>query len=246
MRRVLILGGASAIALEVARLLAADGDRLYLIDIQGDALVEIAEDLRLRGARSCDVQVADLSDIERHRELINLADDSLGEIDTVLIAYGTLSGQADCEASAAAAMKEIHTNFVSVVSLLTMLANLLEERRRGRICVISSVAGDRGRRNNYVYGSAKGGLTVFLSGLRSRLNPAGISVTTIKAGLVDTPMTEGLNRSGPLWSSPEAAGKLIYRALIKGKGDVYVPGFWGFIMFAIRTLPEFIFKKIRF
>lgn len=246
MRHVLILGGTSAIATAAARLFAADGDRLHLVDLDKDRLEATAEDLTVRGAASCTYAAADLMETDKHAAIIDAAEKKLDGLDTVLLAYGTLSKQAECEADAALTLRELSLNFTSAASLLTIVANRLEARGSGRIGVISSVAGDRGRRSNYVYGSAKAGLTAFCSGLRARLSGAGVSVTTIKPGLVDSPMTAEFDNKGALWSNPEKVGAKIYKAMEKGKGDVYVPWFWWPIMFIIRSLPEFIFKKLKF
>lgn len=246
MRHVLILGGTSAIATAAARLFAADGDRLHLVDLDNERLQATADDLKVRGAASCTFEAADLTKTDKHTAIIDTAEKELGGLDTVLIAYGTLSKQGECEADAKQALNELSVNFTSAASLLTIVANRLEEKGSGRIGVISSVAGDRGRRSNYVYGSAKAGLTAFCSGLRARLSSKGVSVTTIKPGLVDSPMTEGFDKKGALWSNPEKVGAAIYKSMEKGKGDVYVPWFWWPIMFIIRSLPEFIFKKLNF
>ncbi len=163
--------------------------------------------------------------------------------DTVLIAHGTLSDQKACEASVELTLREIDTNALSVVALLTRIANRLEQRRAGTIAVISSVAGDRGRGSNYVYGSAKALVTAFLSGLRQRLGKSGVGVVTIKPGFVDTPMTAAFAK-GPLWASPEKVAKGIVRALDRRSDTVYLPGFWWTIMFIIRAIPERLFWRL--
>ena len=146
-------------------------------------------------------------------------------IDTVLISHGTLSDQAACAQSVDLTMAELRTNALSVVAMLTLLANLFERRRAGTIAVISSVAGERGRQSNYIYGSAKAMVTAFLSGLRQRLAKAGVSVVTIKPGFVDTPMT-GAFRKNALWIGPDAAAGHILNAIDRGTAVAYVPGFW--------------------
>ena len=244
MRKVLILGGASAIARETAKLFAANGDKLYLVDVNEEHLLEVAKDLKLRGATNVETKAADLTDLENHSILLNEAEAAMDGLDTVFIAYGTLSKQKECEASVEQTLNELQTNYVSVVSLLTNIANRFEQQKKGSICVISSVAGDRGRASNYVYGSAKGGLSIFLQGLRGRLNKVGVNVTNIKPGFVDTPMTDEFEKQGMLWASAETVGKGIYNAIQKGKGDTYVPSFWWLIMFIIRSIPDFIFKKL--
>jgi hypothetical protein len=154
-----------------------------------------------------------------------------------------LSNQELCENSVIAALDQLKTNFLSVVSLLTLIGNRFEEQRNGCIAVISSVAGDRGRQSNYVYGAAKGALTVFLSGLRNRLVKAGVTVITIKPGFVDSPMTASF-RKGFLWVSPAVVGRGVYRAIVSRKDVVYLPWYWRYIMMAVVLIPERMFKRL--
>jgi len=142
------------------------------------------------------------------------------------------------------ALKELSTNALSVVSLGTLLANRLEAQGRGCLAVISSVAGDRGRQSNYVYGTAKATVTAFLSGLRNRLQRSGVRVLTVKPGMVDTPMTAGMKK-GPLFASPETVAAGIVRAVDKGKDVVYLPGYWRLVMAVIKALPEGVFKRLK-
>jgi len=141
------------------------------------------------------------------------------------------------------AMMELQTNFTTVVSLLTLLANLFERQGRGSIAVISSVAGDRGRQSNYVYGAAKGALTIYLQGLRNRLAKANVHVLTIKPGFVDTPMTRDFKK-GLLWVGPDVIARGIVKAIDKRKDVAYLPFFWRYIMFIIKIIPERIFKRL--
>jgi decaprenylphospho-beta-D-erythro-pentofuranosid-2-ulose 2-reductase len=134
----------------------------------------IRSDLRVRGAASVQTFAADLRDTARHSELMAWAKASSPAVDTVLLAYGSMQDQQDCEQRMNALVDELFTNFVSAAALLSAFANDFEQRRAGCIAVITSVAGDRGRRSNYIYGSAKGALSLFLQGLRSRLHPAGV------------------------------------------------------------------------
>lgn len=244
MRKILIFGGASAIAQETAKLFASDGDKLFLVDIAEDRLANIAEDLKLRGATTVDFLAADLADSKGHPDIIAKADTAMDGLDTVFIAHGTLPKQKDCESDVSKTLQELDVNFISAVSILTLVANRFESEKQGSIAVISSVAGDRGRGSNYVYGSAKGGLSIFLQGLRNRLSKSGVNVTTIKPGFVDTPMTDGFDKGGFLWASPAQIGKGIHKAISKGKSEAYLPKFWWMIMFIIRSIPEFIFKKL--
>ena len=243
MRKVLIVGATSAIAEAVARLLAAQGDLLYLVGRRAEALEAIAADLRVRGAARVQTEVMDANAIERHAALLDNADVALGGLDTVLIAHGTLSDQAACQQSVALTFQELHTNTLSVIALLTLIANHFEAQRVGTIAVISSVAGDRGRQSNYVYGTAKAAISTFLSGLRQRLYKSGVQVVTIKPGFVDTPMTRDFSK-GLLWAKPERVARDIVRAMENGKDVVYTPGFWWAIMQLIKSIPEFVFRRL--
>ncbi len=246
MKNVLILGASSAIAQAAARQFAADGARLFLVARDPARLDVIAEDLRVRGAPGVDLLAADLTDCDRHPEIVAAAADSMSGIDTVLIAHGTLPDQPACEQDAALALQAIDVNFTSVVSLCTELANYLAARGAGTLAVISSVAGDRGRQSNYIYGAAKGGLSVFLQGLRNRLYHSGVHVLTIKPGFVDTPMTAHIeDRGGLLWAQPDAIAAGILRAIAKQRNVVYLPGFWWLIMNVIRHIPEVLFKRLK-
>ena len=244
MRRILIVGATSAIAEAVAREFARRGDSLFLVGRRGEALDAIAADLKLRGSPNVHLQVQDANDLTAHPALIEAATGALGGLDTALIAHGTLSDQAACAASVERTLAEFHTNALSYVSLCTLLANRFEAQGRGTIAVISSVAGDRGRQSNYVYGSAKAAVTAFTSGLRQRLHKKGVTVVTIKPGFVDTPMTAAFDKNGPLWATPTAVAKSIVRGMTSGAAVVYTPWFWWGIMQIIKNVPERIFRKL--
>lgn len=245
LKRVVIFGATSAIAIAVARQLAADQAQLFLVARNAERLDSVAADLRVRGASQVDVAVADLADAAQHAGLVALAKNALVSIDAALIAHGTLPDQAACERDAVLALQQIHLNFLSPASLLTELANVMAPQSAGSIGVIGSVAGDRGRMSNYVYGSAKGGLGVFVQGLRHRLGKQGVSVTLIKPGFVDTPMTANITKGGPLWAMPEKVASDIIKAMQSGKATLYTPWFWAGIMTIIRNVPDFIFGKTK-
>jgi decaprenylphospho-beta-D-erythro-pentofuranosid-2-ulose 2-reductase len=244
MRRILIIGATSAIAQATARLFAADGDSFFLVARDEEKVRTVADDLRVRGAVQVATAIMDANDIDRHEAMIQEAFQCLGAIDTVLIAHGTLSHQKDSEGSFQATRREFDTNALSVISLLTHLANRLERQGYGTLSVISSVAGDRGRQSNYVYGAAKAAVTTFMQGLRNRLHPAGVHVLTIKPGLVDSPMTAGL-RKGLLWAKPGGVAAGIYEATREKKDVVYLPRFWRLIMWVLCAIPEPIFKRLK-
>jgi decaprenylphospho-beta-D-erythro-pentofuranosid-2-ulose 2-reductase len=185
----------------------------------------------------------DLNDIDSHAAMLDVADAAMGGIDTVLIAHGTLSNQKACEQSVEETLAEIRTNALSSTSLLTHIANRFEAKQAGTIAVISSVAGDRGRASNYVYGSAKAMVTAFTSGLRQRLNKSNVAVVTIKPGFVDTPMTASFKK-GLMWTKPAAVAASIINAIDKRKGEIYIPSFWILVMGVIKLIPQIIFKKL--
>ena len=245
MKRILVIGATSAIAEATARRFAARGDALFLVARDAGHLRAIATDLAVRGAMRTGTATLDVTDFDAHEGVIDAAEHELGSLDIVLIAHGTLSDQKKCESSVAQLRGEFDTNTVSTLALLTVLANRLEARRHGLIAVISSVAGDRGRQSNYVYGSAKAALTTFLGGLRQRLAKANVDVLTIKPGFVDTPMTASIGAKNALWASPDRIAAGIVKAIDRRRNVVYLPWFWRWIMLAIRHVPETLFKKVR-
>jgi decaprenylphospho-beta-D-erythro-pentofuranosid-2-ulose 2-reductase len=242
--KLLVIGATSAIAYETARLFAAERAELFLVGRNADRLKAVQDDLRVRGARQVDSFVLDLADLKGHQAMIDAALAALGGLDGVLIAHGTLSDQAACQRSAGKTLDELAINCLSAISILTIIANYFEQQRRGCIAVITSVAGDRGRQSNYVYGTAKGALSIFLQGLRNRLYKAGVAVVTIKPGYVDTPMTAAIKKNA-LFADPQAVGKTIHRAMKRGTDVVYVPWFWYWIMLLIRNIPERVFKRLK-
>lgn len=244
MKRILIVGADSAIVGETAKLFAASQAQLYLTGLNTDKLDSLAQDLRVRGASKVTTAKFDALEFSSHAQMLKNALASLGDLDVALIGYGSLPDQKRCEALYENAEKEFKLNCLSVISLLTLISNKMEEARKGCIAVISSPAGDRGRQSNYVYGAAKGALSIFLSGLRNRLSAKGVHVLTVKPGFVSTPMTAHL-KQGPLYVGPEKVGKDIFRAIQKGKNILYTPWFWQYIMFIIKHIPEFLFKKLK-
>jgi decaprenylphospho-beta-D-erythro-pentofuranosid-2-ulose 2-reductase len=243
MQNILIIGATSAIAEATARLWAARGDALFLVGRKAERLAAIAADLRVRGAASVAWHTMDACDTQAHADMLAAAELALGGLDVALIAHGSLPDQKACEASVERTLREIDSNGLSVIALATRLGEKFEKQGRGSLAVISSVAGDRGRQSNYVYGAAKGMVSIFLQGLRNRLAKKGIQVLTIKPGFVDTPMTAAFPK-GLLWAKPEAIARGIVRALEKGCDEVYLPGFWRWIMLIIRHVPEMIFKRL--
>lgn len=244
MEKILIIGACSAIAQETAKQFAKDGATLYLADLKYGRLESVKSDINARYNTKIYLEEFDAFDFDKHEELINNADKAMHGIDTILIAYGTLPNQIEIQKKYIDIVREFNLNCVSVISLASIAANYFEQKKSGTIAVISSVAGDRGRQSNYIYGAAKGGVTVFLQGLRNRLFHSNVHVLTIKPGLVDTPMTAHLPKNA-LFASAENVGKGIYYAIKLKKNVVYLPGFWRFIMAIVKAIPENIFKKMK-
>jgi decaprenylphospho-beta-D-erythro-pentofuranosid-2-ulose 2-reductase len=240
---VLALGATSAIAEATLRLLAERGARFYLVARNPDKLNAVAADLHTRGASGVATHVMDLDNTAAHPAMLAAAAESLGTIDLALLAHGILGDQKEAEASYSAAEATIHTNFLSAVSLITWLANYFEPVGQGTLAVISSVAGDRGRKSNYVYGASKGALSIFLDGVCSRLDHTGVQVLTIKPGFVATPMTAHLAQ-GSLFARPSQVARGIMKAIERRNDVVYLPSFWAGIMLILRLLPRPIFKKL--
>jgi len=243
MQRILIIGATSAIAEATARLWAARGDALFLVGRRADRLEVITADLRVRGAATVGSFVMDACDIAAHGDMLEAAELAIGGLDVALIAHGSLPDQKACEASVDLTLREIDCNGLSVIALATLLGEKFEAQGRGSLAVIGSVAGDRGRQSNYVYGAAKGMVGLFLQGLRNRLARKGVHVLTIKPGFVDTPMTSAFSK-GALWAKPASIASGIVRAIDRKCDEVYLPGFWYLIMALIRHIPERVFKRL--
>ncbi|AIF49374.1 SDR family oxidoreductase [Dyella japonica] len=244
MLNVLIIGANSAIAEATARIYANRGARLFLVARNSHKLADLTADLSVRGASAVGSCVLDVGDVASQAGALEQAKAFLSSIDVALIAHGTLPKQEACEASVDTALAEFWINASSTIALLTQLGNTFEAKGSGTIAVISSVAGDRGRASNYLYGAAKSAVSTFLSGMGQRLKSKGITILNIKPGFVDTPMTSEFKK-GPLWAKPDAVAKGIVRAIDTKKAVVYLPGFWRLIMLVIRHIPETVFRRIR-
>lgn len=244
MQKMLILGATSAIAHETARNFARDGAAFYLVARHAEKLSAIRQDLMALGASHAEIALVDMNDTDRHASLLEEAQAALGGLDVVFVCYGTLGDQAKSAASVEVTMQELQTNFTSVVSILTLVANHFEHQRRGVIAVVTSVAGDRGRGSNYIYGTAMAAKNAFLSGLRNRLYASDVQVITIKPGQTITPMTAHMKK-GLLWVKADVVGRDIYRGMKKGHDVIYTPFFWRLIMWIIIHIPEPIFKRLK-
>lgn len=245
MAKVIIFGASSAIAAECAVLYAARGDELCLVGRNQGKLDAVADRLASAGQRErVRVVAADLDRLESNGELVARILERMGGADEILIAHGLLGDQLLSERDFAEAERIILTNFTSAVSLIIPLANHLEQQRSGRLGVITSVAGERGRPRNYTYGACKGGLGIYLQGVRSRLYAAGVSITNIKLGPVDTPMTS-THEKNALFAQPGEVARDIVAALAARKAEVFVPRRWAAIMPIVRNTPEPLFQRIK-
>jgi hypothetical protein len=241
--RIAVFGATSDIAVAYARRQAARGARLVLVGRNPAALRAAADDLKVRGAADALMQVADLGDPGALDSTASAAWSAFDGLDVALIAYGSLPDQPAAERDTAVAACSQVLNFVSPCALCGLLANRFEAQRSGTIAVVTSVAGDRGRKSNYIYGAAKGGLQTYLSGLRHRLHRAGVQVLDIRPGFVATKMTAHLPQAGPLWSEPARIAGDISRAIERHRAVLYTPWFWRWIMLVIRCLPGAVFHR---
>lgn len=239
----LVLGASSPIARAFAREAAAKGARVLLAGRDLEDLEATAADLRIRHRAPAQVIPFDATAYDDHDGFVRAcAAAAPGELN-VFLAFGVMEEQAAMDADFGLVRRTIEGTYLGAVSVLARLAPELIRRGRGRVCVLGSVAGDRGRPKNYVYGSAKAGLHAYLQGLRGHLHRAGVSVTTIKPGFIDTAMTFG--RPGVFLAlSPEACAKACYRHTMRGRAVAYVPRLWQAIMAVIRAIPEPLFKRL--
>jgi decaprenylphospho-beta-D-erythro-pentofuranosid-2-ulose 2-reductase len=243
--RVIILGATSAIAEATARLYAQEGADLLLVGRQKDKLEAIAADLKVRGAARAETAIHDLAASDDVRSTLAEFCAALGGIDHVLIAYGILGDQNEAEHSTDAAEEILQVNFNSAAAWCLAVADVFESQARGSLIVLGSVAGDRGRRANYVYGAAKAGLAVLVEGISHRFASNGPRAVIVKPGPTITPMTDGMIiRKGALWATPEQIAKVVRRAADSNGPVFYAPARWRLIMLIIRNLPTLIFNRM--
>jgi decaprenylphospho-beta-D-erythro-pentofuranosid-2-ulose 2-reductase len=242
--RVIILGATSGIAEATARLYAKEGAELLLVGRHGERLLAIADDLIVRGARRAEVAITDLAVVDDATTAFAGFVTTLGGVDHLLLAYGILGDQAEAVKDQAAAERILQINFNSAAAWAQAAANHFDGQGHGSLVVLGSVAGDRGRRANYVYGAAKAGLAALVEGIAHRFAAKGPRAVIVKPGPTITAMTEGMNRKGLLWATPEQVAAVVRRAADKGGPVVYAPWFWRFIMLIIRFLPAPIFNKL--
>lgn len=240
---VVIFGPTSAIARATAMSFAQQGYNIYLAGRDAEELTRIATDLSIRFNITVYQGIFEAENINTHADFFNAILQQTGEIAGVVVAFGYMTN-GDQNNDLGNLQKIIAINFTGAASILTLAANYFEPRKQGFIIGITSVAGDRGRQSNYVYGAAKGGLNLFLQGLRNRLYASGVRVITIKPGFVDTAMTFGLPGLF-LVATPKFIGNKIAAAPLKKSDIIYLPWFWQYIMLIIKSIPETIFKRLK-
>ena len=241
---VLVLGGGSDIGLATARALVADRARtVILAGRKPDRLEAAAEDLRRRGATTVDVVEFDGDDLQRHPEFADRVFDRPEDIDVVVVAFGVLGDQALAERDPGAAAAILQTNLVGPVSVLTAVTERLRSQGHGSIVVLSSVAGERARRSNYVYGASKAGLDAFSQGLGDRLAGTGVNVMVVRPGFVRSKMTAG-RKPAPLSVRPEDVAGAIAEGLRRNAEIVWVPPALRWVMVVLRHLPRPLFRRV--
>ncbi len=247
MKKVLVIGASSAIAHAVAlQFLKKGAEEFFLVARSAHKLKANAESLKSHGAKIVNSAVADLVDFPSHKTLLAQAFQEAQRFDVVVMAQGELGNQSEAISDFKKAHSILDVNYTSYVSLCDELIPYAEQDKVGTIAVISSVAGDRGRASNFLYGSAKSALNEYLSGLRAYLfQRSRTHVLTVKCGFVDTPMTAEMKK-GFLWAQPSGIARSVVCAVECRSNVIYAPSFWRYIMMIIKAIPEPIFKKLKF
>ncbi|MCK4875295.1 MAG: SDR family oxidoreductase [Sulfurimonas sp.] len=241
MSYVLIIGAKSDIAKEIARTYAKNGYNLYLAARKAEELEDLKQDIQVRSGVEVKLQEFDITAYDTHEEFYSsLEEKPLG----VIVVSGYMVEQKLAQEDFNESLQTINVNYTGAVSILNIIANDFEQERRGFIVGVSSVAGDRGRKANYIYGSAKAAFSAYLGGLRNRLFDSGVQVLTVKPGFVNTKMTENLDLPEKLTAEPEDVANDIYNAQQKGRNVLYTKSIWMLVMLIIKHIPEFMFKKM--
>ncbi len=239
--KILILGATSDIAMAIATEFAKHKFDVLLAARDSTRMIPFSKDLKIRYGIETSIIEFDVLDYPSHKSFREKLPNT---IDIVVSAFGYLGDQEDGELNWVEAEKIINTNFTGAVSILNQMAIYFSKLGKGSIIGISSVAGDRGRGSNYLYGSAKAGFSTYLSGLRNKLSGKKINVITVKPGFVATKMTDHLDLPKPITNTAEQIAKLVYQAYLKNKSVVY-PVYWKWIMLIIKLIPESIFKRLK-
>jgi len=242
--RVILLGATSSIAMATARIYAAEGATILLVGRAMGRLEQTSADLKSRGAGRVEIAICDLATPDDAPGQLQGFVDQIGGVDHIILAYGILGDQHAAERDIEHAEEILRVNFNSAAAWCLASADMLERQARGTLVVIGSVAGDRGRRANYIYGASKSGLAILVQGIAHRFANKGPRAVLVKPGPTITPMTEGMNRSGLLWARPEQIAAVVHAAALRGGPVAYAPGFWRYIMLAIRNIPSRIFNRM--
>lgn len=241
MSHILIIGAKSDIAKELARVYAKNGYDLYLAGREIKTISDLANDIKLRNDVAVELKEFDMVDFNSHLGFYNsLNPKPLG----VIVVAGYMAEQKECEQDFEKTLNTINVNFTGAVSILNIIANDMEKNKNGFIVGVSSVAGDRGRKTNYIYGSSKAGFSAYFSGLRNRLFSSNVQVLTVKPGFVNTKMTEHLDLPQKLTAQPEEVANDIYKAQQSKKEILYTKRIWRIIMLIIKNIPEMVFKRM--
>ena len=241
---ILVIGATSAIARSISRLYAIKGAKIFLLARNEERLRESTVDLKLRGASDVKALNYNAENTNSHPKIVDAAVQFLGSIDIALICHGNLPNQGECQADYQKAEDAIRVNGLSVISLCTEIVNQLRTQKKGTLVVITSVAGERGRQPNFIYGAAKSMVSTYLQGLRGSLLKDNIHIVDVRPGLVDSPMTAHLKK-GALWSSAESIAPSIIKGIRKKRSIIYTPWYWRLIMLLVCMIPEAIFKRIK-
>lgn len=243
-KNLLILGATSAIAVAYAREVCKNFNVNFLLVARDAKKIEIVKnDLLARGASEVKDYILDFKNTDSFSHLINYIKEDFNEINEVLLAFATLPDNEALLSDSKALQEELSLNIISPLILLTEVSNIFKDKSCGTIIAISSVAGDRGRKSNFIYGATKSALSTYMSGLRNYLFDYNVKVINVKPGFVDTPMTSEIEKS-KLFVKPEVIAHGIINAVRKEKDEVYLPKFWLLIMLIIRNIPEKIFKRL--
>ncbi len=244
-KSVVLFGASSTVAEALADCFAADGYDLILCTRNIDAGNRLATDLKVRHEVNAKVLAFDATDYASHEGIVAECQELLdGMPEGVVLCFGYMADQVESEENFELAQRTIDTNLTGTISICERFAALFATRRSGWIAGLSSVAGDRGRKKNYIYGASKAGMTCYLAGLRNRLHSRDVHVVTIKPGFMDTKMTYGMDLPKALTASPEQAAKAMFKAIQEKRNEAYVLWPWRFIMMIIRAIPEWQFKKM--
>jgi len=241
MNQLLIIGAKSDMAKAIAHVYANNQTNLCLCARNISELELFANDIRIRYHVEVTLQELDLTDTASHKSFYDALEP---KPNGVVVAAGYMVEQSKAQEDLDETLQTINVNFTGAVSLLNIIANDFEQRGEGFIIGISSVAGDRGRKANYIYGAAKAGFTTYLSGLRNRLYESNVHVMTVKPGFVNTKMTAGLNLPEKLTAEPSEVAEDIFNAQQKGQDILYTKWIWRYVMLIIKHIPEFVFKKM--